>query len=109
MITWHRVSPAGVPRVVEYILRDLAEADYQVLTSADKEIRKRPIHISRYKRCPQCRSGGGIKIIVRAESIGEEDSQIYTAISRSLDLNGAEIKCVLCGWIGVRGELLRRG
>jgi hypothetical protein len=109
MITWHRVGPAAVPRVVEYILRDLAEADYQVFTSADREIRKRPIHISRYKRCPQCKSAGGIKMIVRAESVGEQDAQLYTAVSRSIDINGAEIKCVLCGWIGVRGELLRRG
>lgn len=108
-ITWQRVSHAGIPRVIEYILRDLAEADYQVLSTTHKEISKRPIHISRFKRCPQCRSAGGIRFIVRAESIREEDSQLYTAISRSIDINGAEIKCITCDWIGVRGELLRRG
>ena len=109
MITWERVRPSGLSRVTEYILRDLAEADYLVFTATDREIRKRPFHISRFKRCPQCRSAGGIRIIVRSESIPEEDSQMYTAISRSVDLNGAEIKCTICNWIGVRGELLRRG
>lgn len=107
-ITWERVTPAALPRVIEYILRDLAQADYVVLSTNDKEILKRPIHISRYKRCPQCGIDGGIKIILRAESVPEDDSQLYTPISRSIDINGAEIKCTLCDWIGIRGELIRR-
>jgi hypothetical protein len=108
MIKWDRISASGLARVTEYILRDLAQADYEVLSKTNKEILKRPIHISRYKRCPQCRNGGGIKIILRAESVSEENSQIYTPISRAIELNGAEIKCILCDWIGVREELLQK-
>lgn len=108
MITWERVTPSALPRVIEYILRDLAQADYQVLSTTNKQILKRPIHISRYMRCPQCRTGGGIKIILRAESLTEENSQLYTPVSRAIDINGAEIKCTLCDWMGIREELLRR-
>lgn len=108
MIKWERITASGLARVTEYILRDLAQADYQVLSTTNKEILKRPLHISRYKRCPHCRNGGGIKIILRVDSLSEEDSQIYTAISRAIELNGAEIKCTLCDWIGVREELLQK-
>lgn len=108
MITWERVTAFGLPRVIEYILRDLAQADYQVLSTTNKQILKRPIHISRYMRCPQCRTGGGIRIILRTESLTEENSQLYTPVSRTIETNGAEIKCTLCDWIGIREELLRR-
>lgn len=108
MITWERITPANLPRTVEFILRDLAQADYQVLTTTQKQILKRPIHISRYKRCPQCRIGGGIRIILRADSLSEENSQLYTPVSRSIEINGAEIKCTLCDWMGIREELLRK-
>ena len=108
MIKWERITTAGLPRVIEFILRDLAQADYEVLSTTNKHILKRPIHVSRYMRCPQCRNGGGIKIILRADSVSPENSQIYTPISRSIEINGAEIKCITCDWIGVREELLRK-
>jgi hypothetical protein len=108
MIRWERITTSGLPRVIEYILRDLAQADYEVLSTTDKQILKRPIHISRYMRCPQCRNGGGIKIILRADSLSAEYSQIYTPVSRSIEINGAEIKCTVCEWMGVREDLLRR-
>lgn len=108
MITWDRVTPASLPRTIEYILRDLAQADYEVLSTTSKPILKRPIHISRYKRCPQCRTGGGIKIILRAEALTEENSQLYTPVPRVIEINGAEIKCTLCDWMGIREELLHR-
>ncbi len=108
MITWERVTPANLPRTIEYILRDLAQADYEVLSTTNKPILKRPIHISRYKRCPQCRTGGGIKIILRAEALTEESSELYTPVPRAIEINGAEIKCTLCDWMGIREELLRR-
>jgi hypothetical protein len=108
MIKWDRITTSGLLQVIEYILRDLAQADYEVFSKTNKQILKRPIHISRYMRCPQCRNGGGIKIILRAESLSAENSQIYTPVSRAIELNGAEIKCTGCDWIGVRGELLRK-
>lgn len=108
MITWERITPAGLPRTIEFILRDLAQADYQVLSKTNKQILKRPIHISRYKRCPQCRAGGGIRIILRAEALSQENELLYTPVSRALEINGAEIKCTLCDWMGIREELLRR-
>jgi DNA-directed RNA polymerase subunit RPC12/RpoP len=108
IVKWEKVSPVALARLIEYILRDLAAADYQVLTQANKPILKRPIHISRYVRCPDCKSSGEIKVIMRSETLAEEDSQIYTAISRSIEINGAEIKCTRCGWIGIREELKRR-
>lgn len=108
MITWERVTPAGLPRTIEYILRDLAQADYQVLSNTNKQILKRPIHISRYKRCPQCRTGGGIRLILRAESLSQESELLYTPVSRSIEINGAEIKCTSCDWMGIREELLQR-
>lgn len=107
-ITWEKVTTNGLPRVIEYILRDLAQADYVVLSTTKKQILKRPIHISRYTRCPECKNGGGIKIIIRDESLTDENSEIYTPISRTEDINWAEIKCTLCGWIGSRVELMRK-
>lgn len=108
MIKWDTVTSTGLLRLIEFILRDLAQADYEVLSTTNKQILKRPIHISRYARCPECRTGGAIKIILRADSLSVENSQIYTPISRSIDINGAEIKCTACDWIGVRGDLLRK-
>lgn len=107
-VKWDKVTTFGLPRVIDFILRDLAEADYEVLSSTQKKILKRPIHISRYMRCPECKEGGGIKIILRADSLPEENSQLYTAISRDVDVNGAEIQCTLCHWIGIREQLLQK-
>jgi len=108
MVKWEKVSTFGLPRVIEYILRDLAEADFQVLSTTNKEMLKRPLHISSFMRCPDCKTGGGMKLILRAESFTQENSEIYTPISRSVEINGAEVKCTLCGWIGVRQQLLRK-
>lgn len=107
-ITWEKVTPAGHPRLIEYIVRDLAEADFYVLSATKSVILKRPVHISRYTRCPQCRGAGSIRIIVRDEAVAVENSEIYAFVRRGVEINGAEIKCVLCDWIGVREELLRR-
>jgi len=107
-VKWDTTTSFNPSRVTERILRDLAEADYEVLSTTNKQILKRPIHISRYKRCPGCLNDGGIKIIIRSESLTSENSQIYTPISRSIEINGAEIKCTGCGWMGVRSELLRK-
>lgn len=108
IVKWEKITTAGLPRVIEYILRDLAEANYEVLSSTNKQVLKRPIHVSRLMRCPECKEGGGIKIIVLGEKMAAENSQIYTAITSADDAHGAEIKCTLCGWIGIRGQLLRR-
>lgn len=108
MLTWEKITPSGLPRILEYVLQDLAQADYQVLSTTNKQILKRPIHISRYMRCPQCGTGGGMRIILRADSLTEDNSQLYTPISLSVEINGAEIKCTLCDWIGIRQEILRK-
>lgn len=105
---WEKISPAALTRLLEYILRDLAAADYEVLSQVNKPILKRPIHVSRYLRCPDCKNGGDIRIIKRSEELTAEESQIYTPISRSVEINGAEIKCTKCGWMGIREELKRR-
>lgn len=105
MLKWDKASSFGLARTVDYIIRDLAEANYEVFSITNKQILKRPVHISRYLRCPECGNGGGIKIIMRGEVLAPENSQIYTPISRSMEINGAQIKCTLCGWIGVRAEL----
>lgn len=108
MVKWEKATTFGLTRAIEFILRDLAEADFQVVSSANKQMLKRPIHISSSMRCPECKTGGGMKLILRAESLTQENSEIYTAISRSVEINGAEVKCTLCGWIGVRQQLLQR-
>lgn len=108
VVKWEKISTVGLARVIEYILRDLAEANFEVLSTNNKQVLKRPIHISRLTRCPECKEGGGIKIIVRGQSLAAENSEIYTAITPSDDVIGAEIKCILCGWIGIRGQLSRR-
>jgi len=108
IIKWEKITPVALSRTIEYMLRDLAAADYEVMSPTNKQILKRPIHISRYVRCPDCKNGGEIKVIIRSESVTDEDSQIYTPISRSVEINGAEIKCTRCGWMGIREELKRR-
>lgn len=108
IVKWDKITTFGLARVIDYILRDLAEANYEVLSTTNKQILKRPIHISRLMRCPECKQGGSIKIIVRGETLAAENSEIYTTVSSSADINGAEIKCTLCGWIGIREELLRK-
>lgn len=108
VIKWEKITSEALVRLIEYILRDLAAADYEVLSPANKPILKRPIHISRYVRCPDCKNSGEIRVITRGETLAEEDSQIYTTISRSIEINGAEIKCIRCGWMGIREELKRR-
>lgn len=108
VIKWEKFSSTGLVRIIEYILRDLAEANYEVLSSTDKPILKRPVHISRLLRCPECNQGGAIKIIVSKQILAEDNSEIYTSVSPDSDLNGAQIKCTLCGWIGIREQLLRK-
>lgn len=108
VIIWEKISTAGLSRTVDYILRDLAEADYTVLWLTDKPISKRPVHISRYTRCPECKQSGGIKSVAPEDSSLLQASDLYTPIALSPETRGAEIKCTLCGWIGIRGELARK-
>lgn len=108
IVKWDKITTFGIARVIDYIVRDLAEANYEVLSTTNKQVLKRPIHVSRLMRCPACKQGGGIKIIVRQETLAAENSEIYTTIPRHDEIVGAEIKCILCGWIGVREELLRK-
>lgn len=107
IVKWETVNTFGLARLIEYILRDLAEANYEVLSTKNTEVLKRPIHISRLMRCPECKQGGGIKIIVRKESLATDNSEIYTNVPAATEINGAEIKCILCGWIGIREQMLR--
>ena len=107
-IKWAKVTTAGLPRVVEYILRDLAEADYEVLSLAEKKISKRPIHISQYTRCPGCTVKGGLKVIFHGDSTDAENSEIYAFISREVEINGAELMCIHCEWMGIRKQLQRK-
>lgn len=107
-IEWNKMAIGNLPRVIDYILRDLAEADYKVLSTSNKQLSKKPIHISRYAQCPICEEKGGIKVIFRGDSLTEENSEIYTPINHSITINGAEIKCTLCDWIGIREELQRK-
>jgi len=107
-IKWDKTTTIGLDRVTDSVLRDLAEADYEVFTSSNRQILKRPIHISRYMRCPECKESGNIRIIFRGDSLSGENSEIYTAVPRSEELNGAKIKCTLCGWVGFRGQLLKK-
>lgn len=108
VVKWEKYSSLGLARVADYIIRDLAEANYEVLSTTNKPILKRPVHISRLLRCPECNLGGGIKVIVSQQLLAEENSEIYISVSPSAELNGAQIKCSLCGWIGIREQLIRR-
>jgi uncharacterized protein YlaI len=107
-ITWEKVTSVGLSRLIDSILRDLAEADYEVFSIYHKQLLKRPIHISRYMRCPECKESGSVKIIFRGDSLLNENSELYTPVPRSIELNGAKIKCTLCGWVGFRGQLLKK-
>jgi len=107
-VKWEKITVVGLPRVIDYILRDLAEANYEVISTTNTQILKRPIHVSRHMGCPECKEGGGIKILVRGETLAAENSEIYTTITPDTDVVGAEIKCTLCGWIGIRSLLLRK-
>jgi hypothetical protein len=107
-IKWNMDDTNGLLRVIDFILRDLAEAGYEVLSTANKQLTKRPIHVSRYTQCPICKEKGGIKLIFRGDSLTEENSRISTPVSPAIEINSAEIKCTLCDWIGVREELARK-
>lgn len=108
IVKWEKINSFSLARVIEYILRDLAEANYEVLSTKNTKVLKRPIHISRLARCPDCKQGGGVKIIVHKESLAKDNSEIYTTVPATTEINGAEIKCILCGWIGIREQMLRR-
>lgn len=96
IVKWDKITTAGLARAIEFILRDLAEANYEVLSATNKQLLKRPIHISRLTRCPECKQVGGIKMIVRGERLAAENPEIYATTSFTADINGAEIKCTLC-------------
>lgn len=107
-VYWEKVNTNGLPRVIYYILRDLAEANFTVLSITDKPISKRPVHISRYTRCPECKQSGGIRAVAQEDSSLLEAPDLYTPIAVSPETKGADLKCTLCGWLGVREELARR-
>lgn len=108
IVKWEKYSSLGLARAADYIIRDLAEANYEVVSTTNKPILKRPVHISRLLRCPECNLGGGIKVIVSQPRLAEENPEIYISVSPGAELNGAEIKCALCGWVGIREQLIRR-
>lgn len=107
-VYWEKTNTNALLRVIFYILRDLAEANYTVLSITDKPISKRPVHISRYTRCPECKQSGGIRAVAREDSSLLEAPDLYTPIAVSPETKGTELKCTLCGWLGVREELARK-
>lgn len=74
IVKWDKITTYGRPRVIDFILRDLAEANYVVMSTTNKQVLKRPIHISRLMRCPECNQGGSVKIIVLGQSLAAENT-----------------------------------
>ncbi len=103
-LSWSSFLEGSLETISEFILRDLADADFIVFDRRGKEIRKRPIQLTKTTCCPKCGALGTIKRyffgLVGGDKFSMRLAKDRVLFGRSRKKDDPEALCVSCDWTG---------
>ena len=106
-MSWSEILEGSPVYVADMILRDMADAGFQVLSEHGKLIEKSQIRIDRFTFCPKCNEMGKVKEILYGMPSEDYDQEKYVLGGCCVDSEGKdpEISCTNCDWSGQLEEV----
>lgn len=101
-IKWEDVLEGGPIQVADMILRDLADAGFEVLSQRGDIIEKSPIRIGKFTICPKCNEIGKVKEILYGMPSEDYNQEKYVLGGCCLSDGDPEIQCTNCDWTGMK-------
>ena len=102
---WSDILEGGPVQVADMILRDMANAGFQVLSEQGKLIVKSQIRIGKFTFCPKCNEMGKIKEILYGMPSEDYSQDKYVLGGCCIEENDPEIQCTACDWVGMMEEV----
>jgi len=102
---WSDILEGGPEQVADMIIRDMADAGFQVLSKHGKLIGKSQIRIGKFTFCPKCNEMGKVKEILYGMPSEDFNQDKYVLGGCCITDNDPEIQCTACGWVGMMEEV----
>lgn len=102
---WSDVLEGGPIQVADMILRDLADADFEVLSDYGKPIEKSTIIIGRFTFCPKCNEMGKIKEVLYGMPSEDYNQEKFVLGGCCISDDDPEIQCTNCDWSGMKEDV----
>lgn len=102
---WSDILEGGPEQVADMIIRDMADAGYQVLSEHGKLIEKSQIRIGKFTFCLNCNEMGNVREILYGMPSEDYDQDKYVLGGCCIEDNDPEIQCTTCQWVGMKEEV----
>lgn len=99
---WSDILEGGPLQVADMILRDMADAGFEVLSERGELIEKSTIRIGKFTFCPKCNEMGKIKEILYGMPFEDYNQTKYVLGGCCITDNDPEIQCTNCDWTGMK-------
>lgn len=98
---WSDILEGGPVQVADMILRDMADAGFEVLSERGEIMEKSTIRIGKFTFCPKCSEMGKIKEILYGMPSEDYNQTKYVLGGCCVSDNDPEIQCTNCDWVGM--------
>ena len=102
---WSGILEGGPEQVADLIIRNLADAGFQVLSELGKPIKKSKIRIGKFTFCPKCSEMGKVNEILYGMPLRDYNQEKYVLGGCCITDNDPEIQSTACDWIGMLEEV----
>ena len=99
---WSDILEGGPLQVADMILRDMADAGFEVLSERGELIEKSTVRIGKFTFCPKCNEMGKIKEILYGMPSEDYNQTKYVLGGCCITDNDPEIQCTNCDWTGMK-------
>ena len=99
---WSDILEGGPLQVADMILRDMADAGFEVLSERGELIEKSTVRIGKFTFCPKCNEMGKIKEILYGMPSEDYNQTKYILGGCCITDNDPEIQCTNCDWTGMK-------
>lgn len=102
---WSDVLEGGPIQVADMILRDMADAGFEVLSERGELIEKSTIRIGKFTFCPKCNEMGKIKEVLYGMPSEDYNQEKFVLGGCCISDNDPEIQCTNCDWFGMKEDV----
>ncbi len=102
---WTDILEGGPQQVADMIIRDMADAGYQVLSEHGEPMEKSTIRIGKFTFCPKCNQMGKVKEILYGMPSEDYNQDKYVLGGCCIEDNDPEIQCIACEWVGTKEDV----
>ena len=99
---WSDILEGGPLQVADMILRDMADAGFEVLSERGELIEKSTIRIGKFTFCPKCNAMGKVKEILYGMPSEDYNQEKYVLGGCCITDDDPEIQCTNCDWTGMK-------